>query len=214
MLIVILTVAFGAPRTIKSLSRQAGVKADESARTPPPAAAIPIPKEKPATGSTEVNENAPAVEIDTPETETKKTQPAPASKAPPKNEGCVAIEHLTGYVLQHAEHLRRPVLCAHGFCATPNHAIIVDGEWTSMKRLCGTKWDCARSVKLVNNLLVIANRRAVVGQVTITPYDLRFPRWAVWVVQIAELLWNTVEVSVLAAFLAVGATCAAIKLRS
>ncbi len=44
-----------------------------------------------------------------------------------------------------------------------------------------------QSVKLVNNLKVAANRRAVVnGLVTITPYDARFPRAAVWGVQMVQ----------------------------
>ena len=112
------------------------------------------------------------------------------------NEGCVAVEHLTGYKLQHASHLRRNVLCARGFCATPNHAIIVDGEWTSMKRLCAARWDCVRSVKLVNNLALFANRRALVnGFITVTPYDDRFPRAAVWVAQAMEYVWNSISAS-------------------
>lgn len=107
------------------------------------------------------------------------------------NEGCVAVEHLEGYVLQHAQHLMRPVLCAHEFCATPNHAIIVGGEYTSMKRLCGNTWKCSQHVMLVNNLKVTANRRARVSEhIVVTPYDIRFPKVAVWVVQIVEGLWN------------------------
>jgi len=108
----------------------------------------------------------------------------------PLNEGCVAVEHLTGYVLQHPAHLTRQVLCAQlggtFFCATPNHAIIVDGVMTSMKLLCAST-QCTRSVREVNNLRISSNRRAVVNQrVTITPYDMRFPKIAVWAVQLLQ----------------------------
>jgi len=120
--------------------------------------------------------------------------PSPSvSPGEPVNEGCVAIEHLEGFVLQHRQHLLRSVLCSNSFCATPNHAIIVDGEWTSMKRLCMSPWNCVRTVKLVNNLKVTANRRAVISDsIVVTPYDIRFPRWGVWLVQIAEIVFNTV----------------------
>ncbi len=52
------------------------------------------------------------------------------------SEGCVAAEHLKGYSLQHKTNLWRGVLCSRGFCATPNHAIIVGGKLTSLKKLC------------------------------------------------------------------------------
>lgn len=115
-----------------------------------------------------------------------------------RNEGCVAVEHLEGYELQHPRDLRREVLCARGFCATPNHAIIVGGEYTSMRRLCGGVWtgECTKSVKLVNNLKIAANRRAVVGDIVVTPYDIRFPIWLIWVVQILEDVWNVLALSV------------------
>ncbi len=126
----------------------------------------------------------------------------------PLNEGCVAVEHLEGYALQHAKHLERAVLCAKGFCATPNHALIVDGKWTSMARLC-KEWECVSTVKLVNNLKVVVNRRATHGEFTITPYDMRFPRWCVWAVQIAEDVFHLVAIAcvlgvVTAFFLLVG----------
>lgn len=106
-------------------------------------------------------------------------------------EGCIAVEHLDGLVLQHPRHIRRVVLCGRGFCATPNHALIVRGQWTSMKKLCADEWECVRTVKLVNNLKVAANTRAVVnGDITITPYDLRYPIWAVWLVQMLEDVFN------------------------
>ncbi len=188
--------------------------AKSSARTPPPGAAnaaLPIPEEKPVSGSTEVNENEPAVDITSPTVATAKETPEPKKTM---NEGCVAVEHLAGYKLQHPTHLRRNVLCANGFCATPNHAIIVDGKWTSMKRLCAAEWDCVPSVKWVNNLLVTANRRAEVGRITVTPYDLRFPRVAVWVVQIAEQVLNLLGAPVVASFVVLGATLVAVNSRS
>lgn len=112
------------------------------------------------------------------------------------NEGCVAVEHLDGYVLQHAHHLMRPVLCAHGFCATPNHAIIVCGKYTSMGRKCTGDWKCIERVTLVNNLKVAANRRArVKADIVVTPYDVRFPRAAVWAVQILEDAWGMIAFS-------------------
>lgn len=120
----------------------------------------------------------------------------PETTKAPLNEGCVAVEHLAGYVLQHKEHLWRRVLCANDFCATPNHAIIVDGISTSMKRLCADEWQCVESVKLVNNLDIFANRRAVVSsRITVTPYDLRFPKLLVWVAQAAERLWTQMHVA-------------------
>ncbi len=135
---------------------------------------------------------------------TLESSPEPSPSTPstietrPVNEGCVAVEHLEGYVMQHRRHLEREVFCAHGFCATPNHAIIVDSEWTSMKRLCAEKWACVKSVKLVNNLKLTANSRAVFNDfITITPYDLRFPRWGVWLVQHAEDLYESVGVAAL-----------------
>ena len=115
----------------------------------------------------------------------------------PLIEGCVAIEHLQGYVLQHKQHLTRDVLCSGGFCATPNHAIIVDGVRTSMKQLCTAGWKCTESVKLVNNLKVWANRRAVINDsIIVTPYDVRFPMAAIWMFQVAEEMYNFVSNSI------------------
>ncbi len=109
-------------------------------------------------------------------------------------EGCVAVEHLQGAgPLEHMLHWRRSVLCSHGFCATPNHAIIVAGEWTSMKRLCATAWSCTRAVKWVNNLSVFGsrNRRLTVPsispQIVVTPYDVRIPIPVTWALQLIEL---------------------------
>lgn len=101
-------------------------------------------------------------------------------------EGCIAVEHLKGYKLQHSRNLARQVLCSDfGFCATPNHALIVKGQWTSMKRLCVEHWKCVRTVKFVNNLDVFMNRRVELRDfgITLTPYDIRFPRFGVWLVQ-------------------------------
>ena len=123
----------------------------------------------------------------------------PSPSPEPRNEGCVAIEHLQGYKLQHAQHLNRRVLCSGGFCATPNHAIIVDGAMTSMKQLCSSEWTCITTEKLVNNLSVFINRRAkVTDRITVTPYDMRFPRWCVWVAQAAEHAWNMASYSFIA----------------
>ena len=121
--------------------------------------------------------------------------PSPQFLEPPRaeavNEGCVAIEHLEGYVLQHAQHLKRRVLCAERFCATPNHAIIVDGKMTSMKQMCTGDWTCIEAEKLVNNLNMFVNRRAMItDHITITPYDIRFPRWCVAITQATEITWN------------------------
>lgn len=57
---------------------------------------------------------------------------------------------------------------------------------------------------LVNNLKVSANTRAVVGDIVVTPYDLRYPVWAIWLVQMAEDTINLVLASV-----AIGAMVAA-----
>lgn len=110
------------------------------------------------------------------------------------NEGCVAVNHLKGYVLQHHTHLLRPVLCFSGFCATPNHGIIVDGAYTSMKNLCSSgKWKCICQTKWVNNLKLAVNRRAVISEhFIITPYDVRFPKVAIWAVQMLEDVCNMV----------------------
>eukprot|EP00171_Calliarthron_tuberculosum_P021268 IDg21268t1 len=66
-----------------------------------------------------------------------------------------------------------------------------------MKRLCAGEWKCVRTSKLVNNLKISANTRAIVSEdIVVTPYDLRFPLWATWVVQIAEDALNIVGASV------------------
>eukprot|EP00171_Calliarthron_tuberculosum_P007518 IDg7518t1 len=112
------------------------------------------------------------------------------------NEGCVAAHHLTGYSLQHRENLMRPVLCAHGLCATPNHALLYRGVLTSMRHLCISQdWSCVYAVMPVNNLNVIKNRQVRFSKdIVITPYDIRFPRFATWVAQILE---NALEVSLI-----------------
>lgn len=115
-------------------------------------------------------------------------------------EGCVAVEHLEGYVLQHPRHLLRPVLCGRGFCATRNHAVVIAGKYTSMARICSADWECTERFALVNNLKVAANRRALVHgvdeHIVVTPYDIRFPKVAVWAVQMLEDVWNMLAVSV------------------
>ena len=114
-------------------------------------------------------------------------------------EGCVDVAHLRGKVksYQHVWHLKRNVLCYRAFCATPNHAIIVDNVWTSMSRLCSSVWSCTADVRLVNNLNMFERTRLVVqlepaqsdnggNTVIITPYDVRLPRFVTWLLQIAE----------------------------
>lgn len=132
----------------------------------------------------------------------ERNKTAPAAK----NEGCVAVEHLQGYVLQHRNHLLRPVLCSRGFCATPNHGIIVNEVYTSMKSLCSAgTWKCIHQTKWMNNLKLAVNRRAPVSEnIVVTPYDVRFPRWFIWVVQMVEDAWNLVATS-----LVVGSVAAA-----
>lgn len=114
--------------------------------------------------------------------------PAPSPKISIRNEGCVAAEHLEGHTMQHATHWLRPVLCARGFCATENHAIIFEGQWTSMRRLCDDgALECTTESRLVNNLKISRSRRVQFDDtIVITPYDARFPKWCVWLVQMAE----------------------------
>lgn len=171
-----------------------------SSESPTPSPSKKSSPPKPQGGNTSTNEMATTTTTTGEEGETPlpTSTPTPFPSSAPKknttettnngNEGCVAVEHLQGYAMQHRSHLVRPVLCSVRFCATPNHAIIVNGSWTSMKRLCDGTWECIRSVKLVNNLNVYKNRRAVVGDITITPYDLRFPRAGVFLVQALERL--------------------------
>lgn len=107
----------------------------------------------------------------------------------PKNQGCVAVEHLQGHTLQHKKHLNRSVMCWEGFCATPDHALLVDDKWTSMKKLClpRGKLNCSEALKLVNNLKVYGAARIQYNhRIVITPYDDRFPRIAIWIVQVIE----------------------------
>lgn len=66
-----------------------------------------------------------------------------------------------------------------------------------MKRMCAGEWECTQSVKLVNNLKVAANRRArISSDVVETPYSIRFPKVAVWAVQMLEDVWNVLALSV------------------
>lgn len=128
----------------------------------------------------------------------------PSPTTEPRNEGCVAVEHLHGVGTQHGTPWLRETLCARGFCATPNHALLVDGRWTSMRRLCGSEWTCSRETRLVNNLKIAsATRWRFDDRIVITPYDDRFPRVASWVVQMVE------DVLTLSAAALVGGTVAA-----
>lgn len=125
----------------------------------------------------------------------------PSASPSPANEGCVAVEHLSGAALQHARNLRRATLCAGGFCATPNHALIVDGAWTSMKKLCGDGgWKCSSEMRWVNNLKIARMTRLRYNErIVITPYDDRFPVAGPWVVQMVEDAAHLVFVSIAAA---------------
>lgn len=73
-------------------------------------------------------------------------------------------------------------------CATPNHGIIADGVCTSKKKLCSdSSSPCIQQTKLVNNLKLAANRRAVASdRIVVTPYDVRFPKAVIWAVHILE----------------------------
>ncbi len=133
---------------------------------------------------------------------------ANGKETPPPNwltEGCVAVEHLLNHRLQHPWHLRRRVLCHNGFCATPNHVIIVHGHYTSMNRLCATQWQCTSRVKLVNNLWVYGSRRVRVSdEIIVTPYDYRYPKIAVW---LAQLLHDLAFLCLMVIFLTILAVC-------
>lgn len=105
--------------------------------------------------------------------------PEPTSNNP-LNEGCIAVIHLQGAKLLYRNNLHRTVLCEGSICATPNHALIVDGEWTSMQKICDSgRWSCVRTTKYVNNLRISHNRRITIAPgVIATPYDVRYPRIA------------------------------------
>lgn len=107
-----------------------------------------------------------------------------------KNEGCVAVEHLDGYEKQYARNLWRSVLCYRGFCATPNHAIIMNGKYTSLRNECQNSNKCSVEQRWVNNLRIVSNRYAVVKHdIIITPYDYRFPKFITWIVQCSQELF-------------------------
>lgn len=152
--------------TTSAASNESSRAANETSSTDPPLATT-----TPTAASTPVDTDA-------------SSEVARSTARSPTNEGCVAIEHLEGYALQYKKHVRRPVLCANAFCATPNHAIYVDTVYTSMKRLCATQWQCTRDVKLVNNLRIVENTRAIVSQrIIVTPYDYRVPIVLCWIAQ-------------------------------
>ena len=122
------------------------------------------------------------------------------SAAKSKNEGCVAIRHFRkDAVLQHRWHLERDVLCWRSFCATPNHGIYYRGMYTSLGEICRKTRKCIRSRTLVNNLKLMVHRRyRVNAEFVITPYDVRFPWLLIWVVQIAEDLFELFALSTVA----------------
>lgn len=112
-----------------------------------------------------------------------------SSKGKPLNEGCVAVEHLQGYIMQYFWNLRRTVLCYNDFCATPNHGIIFDGEYTSIQRLCSSgRWSpCIPKVKYVNNLRLLSNREVRFSdRLVITAYNFNFPKMLIWILQLAQ----------------------------
>lgn len=130
-------------------------------------------------------------------TETANAVDEPATSPSARvNEGCVAIEHLQGYALQHSSHLWRPVYCTRGICATKHHALIVDGVYTSMKQLCARE-DCVQTSKYVNNLNVFKNRHVQIAPgVIATPYDVRFPQFAIWLVQGVQYSLTLVAITI------------------
>lgn len=125
------------------------------------------------------------------------------------NEGCVAIEHLNGYKLQHKRHMSRPVLCYDGFCATPNHGIYVKEKYTSMKEMCSKSgWKCNSQVKLVNNLKIIYNSHAKINKdITISAFDVRFPKTIIFVAQVLEDVLDMCAISTIVISLGYGLAC-------
>ncbi len=64
-----------------------------------------------------------------------------------------------------------------------------------MRELCAAEWNCVRSVRWVNNLRITKIRRWRIDEnVVVTPYDARFPRLAVWVVQVAQDILDMLEI--------------------
>lgn len=113
----------------------------------------------------------------------------------PVREGCVAVEHLLGYHLQHRNHLLRPVLCHKGFCATQNHALEVNGVITSIRAECESgRWkNCRMDSKLVNNLRIWKTSRARVNEhIVVLPYNVRVPFILTWIVQLVQELMNLI----------------------
>jgi len=112
------------------------------------------------------------------------------------NEGCIAINHLRGYKLLYTKHIWTEMYCyKDAVCATPNHAIIFKGTYTSLKIVCANPLNsinCSRKYGWVNNLRVSGryelNLVKVNDEITITPFDARFPRWTVY---IAQGIWIT-----------------------
>lgn len=144
-------------------------------------------------------------------------RPAETQEAGPDSwfEGCVAIEHLRGANLHHVRHLRRRVLCARGFCATANHALLINNRWSSMKQMCGKRgsWNCTRSIKMVNNLSVAYHSRWRYDRtIVITPFDARFPNILIWLGQIVEDLIHFIGVAIVFAVLSAAATAIAAAL--
>jgi len=112
----------------------------------------------------------------------------------PINEGCVAIEHIKGYYTLHRNDMMRRVLCVPeiDFCATPNHALLIDGKWSSLKKMCTKEgWECTEEERLVNNLnFLFRTRLRFNDRIVITPYDASWPIFCTAIAQIIEMTWN------------------------
>lgn len=107
------------------------------------------------------------------------------------NEGCVAINHLKGYPQLYTRNIWTEMYCyKQDVCATANHAIIFRGVYTSLKVVCANPIhinSCSRKYGWVNNLRVSRryeqNLVKVSDDISITPWDYRFPKIAVWISQ-------------------------------
>lgn len=176
---------------------------DQSPIPTPSSTSTPIPTPSPTTSPEKETGIYPALPPSpTGNTSASSPEDGPSdaeAPIPQANEGCVDVRHLQGYVLQHSRHLLRDVLCYGSFCATPNHAIIVNGKLTSTKRLCqAAAWKCSVTKIYVNNLKISANTRARYRDIVITPYDIRYPVALLWFVQMAEDVLQIVVTSICA----------------
>lgn len=125
-----------------------------------------------------------------------KTSSTDAQLDDPLNEGCVDVAHLKGYYTLHRNDMKRRVLCVPElkFCPTPNHALLVDDKWTSLKKLCTKEgWECTEEERMVNNLNVFFRTRLRFNdRIVITLYDAYWPIFATVIGKIIEITWNIV----------------------